>query len=466
MKKFYTLIFFIIISGLFYSVSTLTGGCAQIGMPMGGPRDTLPPVLLESTPPNHSVNFNANLITLTFDEYIQLDNPIQNVLVSPLPKKNPFIDFRLKTVTVKLYDTLQPDKTYSLRFGNTIKDLNEGNPYKDFDYVFSTGSFIDTLTINGKIRIAETGEIDSTLTVTLYPQLDDSTVYKEKPEYIAKLNKEGDFSFKYLSPGSYHIFAIKDESGRYTYNNPQQLFAFADSTINPGPGNTVNISLFAYEQEKQETKPEAPSKDTVLKYSNNLSNNTLDLLQSLTLNFNQPLKSVDSNKIMLTDTLYKSSGTIHFKIDSTGRELSVNYNWKGGENYRLIIPAGSLSDTLGRTLPESDTLIFKTKNESEYGSLKLNFTHLENFRNPVLILKPNQGKQELFPLPSATFEKRLILPGSYNILILEDLNENGQWDPGNYEKRLQPEIVHKFDNPITVRANWENEMNIDLDKSQ
>ena len=122
-------------------LSVLGSGCAQIVAPTGGPRDTLPPNLLAAIPPNGTLNFKGNRITLSYDEYVQVDAKLQQeLLVSPTPKINPNISYKLKTVTIKIRDTLQPNTTYRFDLGNSIQDINENNPVKNFSYVFSTGA--------------------------------------------------------------------------------------------------------------------------------------------------------------------------------------------------------------------------------------------------------------------------------------------------------------------------------------
>src|ERR1700733_14182225 len=144
-------------------VLVLTSGCAQIISPTGGSRDTIPPVLITARPALNTTNFKGNRIILTFDEYILLDQVRDNLLVSPTPKQDPYVDYKLKTVTIKIRDTLQPNTTYRIDLGNAIRDNNENNILKHFAYVFSTGSFIDSLTFSGKVQVAETGKADSTL---------------------------------------------------------------------------------------------------------------------------------------------------------------------------------------------------------------------------------------------------------------------------------------------------------------
>ena len=117
-------------------------------MPTGGPRDSLPPVLLNANPPNGTTHFKGNKIVLTFDEYVQLDKFAEKFIGCSYTKNIPNVDYKLKTVSIKLRDTLQPNTTYSIQLGNSIQDINENNPLPDFSYVFSTGAYIDSLAVS------------------------------------------------------------------------------------------------------------------------------------------------------------------------------------------------------------------------------------------------------------------------------------------------------------------------------
>ena len=156
-------------------------GCGQIGMPTGGPKDSIPPQLLNASPALQSTHVTNNKITLTFNEYVEVKEPQSNVLISPFPKKNPSVDYKLKTVTVKLKDTLMPNTTYSINFGDAIVDVNEGNILKDFTYIFSTGNNIDSFKLAGKVILAETGKPNSTIVAMLYRNANDSSVQTRKP---------------------------------------------------------------------------------------------------------------------------------------------------------------------------------------------------------------------------------------------------------------------------------------------
>ena len=463
--KIRNLFFLLTATALLYLVTVMGSGCAQIGSPTGGFRDSLPPVLLNSNPPNNTINFKGNRVTLTFDEYVHLDKLQENLLVSPTPKINPNIDYKLKQVTIKIRDTLQPNTTYSLQLGNSIQDINENNPYPNFTYVFSTGSYIDSLTFSGNVELAETGKTDSTLLVFLYNDLTDSAVYKKKPKYITRVNGEGNFEFKNLAEDTYHVFALKDESGQKIYSSKTQIFAFADSVIKISK-EVAPVKLYAYAEEKEAPKSASNAvnkkTDKELKFTISLSNKTQDLLTPLTLQFDSPLQKFDSLKIKLTDTLFNPVATALISMDTAHKKITIQNNWIESADYKLLIEKDFATDTLGTALLKSDTLSFKTKREGEYGSIKINFKNLDKFKNPVLQFILNNEIVNSYPLTSATFNRKLFNPGEYQLRILNDDNLNGIWDPGNYDLKKQPEKVYSISQALSIKANWENERDVVL----
>ena len=447
-----------------YVLSILGSGCAQIAAPTGGVRDTIPPVLLNANPPNHTLNFKGNRITLTYDEYVQLQKLQENLLVSPTPKITPNVESKLRTVTVRIRDTLEPNTTYRFDLGNSIADYNEGNEVKNFSYIFSTGPYIDSLTFSGNVQLAETGKVDTTLLVFLYKDLDDSAVMKHKPRYITRVNAAGDFTFRNLPPGVYNVYALQDQSGQKVYNNREELFAFADTTVHVADSTNV-VKLFAYAEEKPKPKPVATTTsaaDKKLKYKTSIEGDRQDLLTPLTIEFNHLLKNFDSLKIQLTDMLFNQYKNITVTLDTTRKKVTVQNSWLDNSDYRLIISKNFATDTSGVGLLKPDTIKFKTKKESDYGSIKLNFKNLEKFKNPVLQFVSNNEVVKSYPLTSAVWSAKLFNPGDYELRILEDANENGVWDPGNYHLKSQPEKAYAIPQKLNIKANWDNERDIIL----
>ncbi|MDQ6758042.1 MAG: Ig-like domain-containing protein [Bacteroidota bacterium] len=458
------ILYFFLLSLLIPKIVVLTSGCAQIMAPTGGPRDTIPPQLISANPKSGTTNFKGNRITLNFNEYVHLEELQQNLLVSPSPKNNPYIDYKLRTVTIRLRDTLEPNTTYNINLGNSIRDINENNQVKNFSYVFATGPTLDSLELSGKVTEAETGKVDSTIIVLLYKNLNDSAVIKLKPKYIARVNGQGNFSFRNLSAGEYKIYALKDADGSRTYNSKAEMFAFADSSVIVS-NNTSPANLFAYVEEKEKPKTAAASTEKKLKYSTKISSEKQDILNDLVIDFNKPLKNFDKQKIILTDTLYNPLKNVTIITDSTNKKIIIKNKWQEDSDYKLFILKDVATDSTGLALVKSDTIRFKTKKESDYAIIKLKFLNFNKNKSPVLQFVQNNEVINSYPLTSDTWNAPLFNPGEYELRILFDENKNGKWDPGNFALKKQPEKVYSILQKFSLRENFEKDIdNIELPK--
>jgi hypothetical protein len=456
----------------------MSTSCANIIPPTGGPRDTLPPVLLTATPKDSALQFKTNKVTLYFDEYVQADNPTENVVIWPNPKVQPEITSKLRTVTIKLKDTLEPNTTYTINFGKSLKDINEGNADSAFRYVFSTGTKLDNKRLSGKVFLAQTGRIDSTLIVVLQRNLNDTAIKKLPPRYYTKLDSKGNFSFYNMPADSFNVFALPND---YTkrYDDSTKLFAFLGRPVYLSD-TTGKVNLYAYAEFKEEEKKTAlpstnknvPKKgakkiqDSTMKVTNSLENDKQDFLRNLVLTFSDTLKSYDSTRFHLTDTNYVSQPGMHLTLDSTATNIALSYPWKPNTAYVLTVDSNAVADSSGRILAKNDTLTFTTMRESEYGSLRLRFQNLDTALHPVLQLLQNDAIVKSVPLTSYEFYQKFMRPGEYELRMLYDTNQNGIWDPGSYKEKKQPEIVRavttKEGGKITVRANLDREFNITL----
>lgn len=440
----------------------LLSGCAQIIAPTGGVRDTIPPTLVSTNPKQPAINFAGNRINLYFDEYVHIQDLQQNLLVSPTPKYNPYIDYKLRSVTIRLRDTLEPNTTYTINLGNSIRDINENNIVKDFRYVFSTGATIDSLSFSGKVQLAETGKVDSALIVLLYKNLDDTAVIKLKPKYIARLDGTGNFSFENLSPGEYKVYALKDDDGSRSYNSKLEMFAFNNSSVIVS-NNTPAVTLYAYAEEKEKPKP-TTSAEKKLKYNTKVITQKQDVLTDLAVEFNKPLKNIDKQKILLTDTLNYSIKDFLITMDSTNKILFIKNKWVQDAVYKLVILKDFATDSTGLALTKSDTIRFKTKGETDYGIVKLKFLNFDKTKNPVLQFVQNNEVVNAYPLTSEIWNAPLFNPGEYEMRILFDDNKNGVWDRGNFTKKIQPEKVYSIPQKLPVRENFEKDIDIELPK--
>jgi uncharacterized protein (DUF2141 family) len=422
----------ILIAGILFFSS-----CGQQIPPTGGPRDSLPPKLVTALPIQSAVNFKGNKIVLTFDEYINLDNPFEKLVFSPTPKKSPEAIGKLKNVTIKIKDTLEANTTYSINFTDAIRDINENNPLKDFTYTFSTGNYIDTAFIIGRVLIAETGKIDTTLIAVLQQNLDDSAVAKETPRYYTRLKGDGSFTFKFIKPGKYNLFALKDADGMKKYDQPSEMIAFLNKPIIIGID--TGFTLYAFEEEREilpKPKPTAPKtdgkkvEDKRLRLTNTLEGNKQDLLSSLTLVSEHPLKKYDTSKIRLTNQDFKPIVNYKIEQDTTGKQLSFVTKWTENTEYNLIIEKDFATDTLDHKTMKTDTLTFTTKKESEYGSLDIKLEKIDSTLHPIVFLKKESKVFLKQKLEQKRYRFKLIEPGEYTIEILDDLNNHGTWATG------------------------------------
>ncbi len=450
-------------------------GCANIIPPSGGPKDTLPPVLLKSFPDDSTKGFKEKRIEFEFDEYIDVSNVQENLLVSPLPQANPVVEFKLKTMTVRLKDTLEPNTTYLLDFGNALKDYTEGNIKKGFTYTFTTGHYIDSLQLKGNVILAETGKVDSTLLAILHTSPEDSALVNKKPRYVAKLDGNGNFTFKNLPPGTFYLYALKNDNGMYRYLDSRQLFAFADSAIEVN-GQNQPVTLYAYNEPDPEEAAKksgaVPGRGTGkegldvarLRYKTTLTAGRQDILSGFTMTFETPLKTFDSTKIQLfSDSTFTPVPHSTFVLDSTATKIALQTSWIEGTQYHIIKDKDFAEDSLGNKLLKTDTLTFITKTKADYGSVRLRFSNLGLSQNPVLLIFSGRDLYQSHPLSGNEFRVELFVPGDYELRILYDTNKNGVWDPGAFfGQRRQPEMVKPIEKKINVKPAWQNEFDIAL----
>ena len=237
---------------LFYCLSVLLTAflaqhCANAVAPTGGPKDDRPPVVVEAVPENHSINFTSKKIEITFDEYITLENANQNVMISPPLSEKPDIKLKNKTVVIKFKESLAANTTYTIDFGSAIKDLHEGNPFKDYVFSFSTGDYIDTLSIAGKVLNAEDKKPVENAYVSLYAadsEKLDSLPMSTKPNYITKTDKDGNFSLNGLADKKYLVFALKDANSNLYFDLPNEEVAFVDTLVHPNDSTDLTLYMF------------------------------------------------------------------------------------------------------------------------------------------------------------------------------------------------------------------------------
>lgn len=252
--------YFVVFAILFAGFLTFTS-CAKRGTITGGPKDTIAPKIVNAYPENYTTNFDGNEIKITFNELIKVKDINKQLIISPPLKKQPIIipqGSASKFISIKILDTLQPNTTYSFNFGQSITDNNEGNPYSQFKYVLSTGSYIDSLAILGKIKDAYNEKPDNFVSVQLYDAetFTDSTVYKETPLYVTNtLDSLKVFALENLKAGEYYIVALKDKNNNYKFDAKQDKIGFLKNKITVPNDTLFELELF---QEKTTFKAVKP----------------------------------------------------------------------------------------------------------------------------------------------------------------------------------------------------------------
>ncbi len=259
--------------------------CAKKGTPSGGPRDTIPPIIVRSNPENYTTNFEGNEIEIRFDEYIKLKDINKELIISPPMKYTPVITplSTSKILKIKIIDTLKPNTTYSFNFGNSIVDNNEENTFKYFKYIFSTGSYIDSLKVSGSVKDAKLIAPEIPTTVMLYEvneNFNDSIVYSEKPTYITVTkDSTGTFELSNLKDGKYLLLALKEKNSDYIFQPENDKIGFEKEFITLPTDTTYSITLFKETPDYKLARPTQVGQNHIIfGYKGEVDNLAIELL--------------------------------------------------------------------------------------------------------------------------------------------------------------------------------------------
>lgn len=521
--------------------------CANIIAPSGGDPDLEPPVPIESDPPNYSSEFNQDHIEITFDEFFQLNDEYNQFLFSPPLKYQPKIKIQKKSLHIYLQDTLLENTTYTFNFGEAISDITEGNKLENYQFVFSTGEYVDSLKIKGTTQYAQTHETKKGILVMLYKNTADSVVRTEKPYYFSRTNEKGEFQINNIKAGWYKIFALKDQNLNYRWDLPNEDIAFLGDLIEVSLDTAdMDITLDIYQEDKSPqllvkrssrqpgklnlrfSKPADSISLRPLDYSGyfdcitktdtmfcwlddlhldslivevNNNNRILDTikftlpalpedstctsrplkLQKTNLSRGEPLKidlkrpfrlflpvparNFDATKISLfEDSTEQLVSPDIFWEDSIMRSISISYDWKQGMIYKLVFSSNCFENIYGNS---NDTTVFRfrARLKSEYGNLKLSISANDSSQNYILQLLVKK-KPVLEKIISQSLQSDIyfefLKPKEYSIRVIEDKNGNGKWDGGDYDKKIQPERVYYYPEPIKLRPNWDMDIDVEL----
>lgn len=549
--------------------------------PTGGAKDSIPPVVVRSTPLNGSINYKKKEIQVYFNENITVDKVAENVVISPPQTVQPVIRGNARVLTVAFQDELIDSTTYSIIFGDAIVDLNEKNILKNYTFSFATGPEIDTLKIAGRLFDARNLDPLPGIIVGIHSNLEDSALLKQQFLRIGKTNDKGEFTVMNIKAGRYKLYALKDNNRDMMYQTGEAV-AFHDSihipevnfteiidtiwtdsvqvdtiitrrTIQYKPNDLV-LKLFTESKKRQYLlKSERPdprwfnlifndrqdslpvvrplnfiaetpfllqknsqldsltywipdstiyqldtiklevsykktdsiyqlvqSTDTLqltvrrqrsqtrgaaavvvgpLQFKSNLSSE-FELYNKAILNFDEPVKSIDTALVSISEKVDTILHPIAFKwvaLDSIGLRYQLDLPLKSGSSYEFTADSAAFKTIYGKVnlltkrnfkikLPE-DYAVFSVVLENPDTLAVLEIISPQEL---VLYTQKAKGKEVKF---------EYLKPGDYFLRMYIDRNNNGQWDPGSIDSRTQPEEVFYFSKKLTLKANWELEEN-------
>jgi len=571
------------------TISSLIYSCANVGYPTGGPKDEESPEVIKTEPQNFSTELEGGKMNIYFNEFVQLKDINDKFVVSPPLKKKPSVRLRGRSIYVEMGDSLKANTTYTLDFADGITDNNEGNPLGNFQYVFSTGKALDSLSIQGHAVDAFTNLPIEKVQIMAYSNHQDSVPLTTIPDYIAQTDTAGHFKLNNLKAGTYKLFALIDGNRDYKYNGPGEIIGFLDTLLTPKAesfqkmdsispdsmilktftafspadihinlfeeenpllyltkynrtrrekldfefsykrsddlkidfidleedkssfliernsrqdtlsywitdsniykrdtlmavlnyfktdstnqlvsySDTVKLNFKAPKKAKQTKKQEKKSKikKPVYEFKANIKSEQ-DLNKNIKFEFNEPLADLKLDSIhlfKLVDTLEYSVPFNFVKDPLLLRSYQMNAKWEAETAYRLDIDSTAFKNIYG-LVSDRYSKKFKTKELEHYGKILLSIGHVHK---PVIVQVIENNKNESLIQSKKIYTDSLLTfnylePKTYLIKVIEDWNDNNQWDTGNYIKKLQPETIHYFRKEIKVRSNWEVEENIEL----
>ena len=545
-----------------FSLVILFQECANPGRPTGGPKDTIPPILISSNPTSGTINFKDNIIELEFSEYINAAKLKQELIITPKS------DLRYKSIAkrnklvIKLEDDLLDSTTYFFNFANGVTDITENNPAVNLAIAFSTGSYIDSMSVNGRVEELLTQKPGSGYVISLYPYTDTLDYFTDTPLYFTTANDSGRYSLNYLKIGQYKVIGFNDDNGNFLLDPETESHGFIEqiieldsptsirpirsilqnikplTLINVRPtGQYVEIKFNKHIQGYKFTEDSVSSniigenKDVIRLYKpedyqygdsiqqiiyafDSLGNEVNDTIKYVFLESNRKPSGFsfgvpsstqleDSLQIPLSfnkpiersilDSIYFRADSIYTYFPISSIEWNPN---KTKATLNLVTNIDSLQSGLERAMPEDTTLVDSTIATSRpqrplelmihkasfisvdgdttktkkipvrplatytYGTLKLSIQTEHTSFVTQLVDKAGVVKYEKWNEKQFTFPR--VRPESYQIRILIDSDNDGEWSYGNLLNNQEPEEVYLYPDEISVRENWEVLLDISL----
>ena len=453
--------------------------CANIIAPDGGPKDTTPPELLSITPADSQLNIKPKKITARFNKYMEVKDITQQMTITPLINIPPTVIAYGKRIEMELVDSLlRPNTTYKIDFGKAITDNREYTPVENFTYVFSTGSYFDSLHLTGYIIDALTGLPDTSMTVMLYDhQITDSQIALEKPIYVAKANDQGIFQLDILPNLDFKLIAVQDVDNNKQYTAGAEKIAFWHSIVNPSKLHQLDGPMYSFLEEDSAGNAQRQEQSVSNKYkriannnntkkteptfkvlvdTNNTANRTYDITENLIIKLPSDSINIDKDKIYLS---YDASGIeaeAPIEITQSNDSISIKSSWLEDKIYTLRLIKGWAKDNEQKELLPGK-FKFRTKGKQDYSDLTIHFPDSFAQANYIALVKTDTDTiyynkvEKSIKLP---FQK----PNTYSIFIFKDEDNNGKWTTGDWKQKRLPELMIPHDGKVILRAGWDNEV--------
>ena len=326
-------------------VLSILGSCATVVTPSGGPKDIKPPQVVESDPENFSINFASKKIEIKFDEFIKLQNIGKNVIISPPLSEKPSFLVKGKSLIIELEEELLPSTTYNFNLGNSIIDITESNAIPNFQYVFSTGTYIDSLQVAGKVEDAYERKSEDEVIVILYECAEmpncDSLPYNTKPRYFTRTNATGTFTIKNIKHGKYKMTALVDKNQNFLYDLPNERIGFISELIDPADTLPYDVRMFSEQKELKLIKskgikpgridlvfnlPVKELKVQPLNFSSKKAWEVITISESGDSAFYWNNYGVDSLELRVTDSYYGFDDTVEVACNNETDELPLTFS--------------------------------------------------------------------------------------------------------------------------------------------
>ena len=306
----------VLISFLGLVITEMLLSCAQIVAPTGGKKDTLAPVLVKVFPLNQSKNFNGKQIELQFDEYVSVDNILQQLSITPNLEGTYETKILPKGARLTFDKPFKENTTYSFNFRNTFKDMNERNPAKNIRLVFSTGNIIDSLKVSGKVINPLDKKPMMDISVGLYVYSDTLNPKKIKPYYFMKTDSSGKFNIENIAAGKYRIYAITDNNSNLLYDEVKEIIGFVKDTIDL-KNNVDNLEIKVAKMDRIPTKV-LKTRNTanyyLIEYNRGIKNLKIDFADKKD---SMVYQQIDNRNIRIFNSINNSTDTIKVKISVT-----------------------------------------------------------------------------------------------------------------------------------------------------